>query len=803
MIVIDPGHGGDASVGRSTPLGRRCADGMLEKDLALALARQVSGRVGAVLTREGDVNPSLLERAAMARRHGACVFVSLHAQGPRFGGSRPGATLLVHPQASAGSPALAFAIRAQLLRVYGTGAIVERGVPVAVLQPSRLGAHVAGVQLEVDYDPRRYGRLGEIDQLGATIARGIAVYGDATATSFVDPRKVSCAELDRSFPIFTAMGTRDPVAVLDGIAHRAVEILDAAIGELEQARDRIAAGEPAAFPVLSDAVAWSLRNRMLMRVDDPAAWTGRGPRTAEQILRWLQNIRGQIAGRDLHYTCIAAENCDAETWAWVIPGRHRVSLCRRFWNPRAGLSAAAHADFQALTIIHEVSHIAYDTEDSGRGPGAAECIAQFVADANGIALDRDFLGVCGPAGPSEVQSIRGVKAFGRPSYSVGLALTSSRFQGDPVLERVSDGAALLRQGSHGEAVRKVQEALRDLGYTVSTDGDFGPQTKRAVQAFQRAEGLGDDGVIGRGTMTALDGRFAGASAATNVRVRRNITALGSAEITALAAAINGLKSSGRHHDFVRDHANSMPTAHRQPAFAVWHRSFILNYESELRAIDSSVTLPYWDWANDPGVISGVPSWNTSMVALLGGDGDPSAFDRVTTGPFAGWTMANSAGNATSQPLQRAFGQQTSRLPTQAEVNTALGITPYDEAPWDDDPSTGGFRNHLEGWAISNRLHNLVHVWVGGAMLPGTSPNDPVFFLHHAMVDRVFAQWQARNPGFAYAPTAATGSAPGTNDPMATANVGGSSPFTVTPNEMWTMTNLRDHLGATGIEVRYA
>lgn len=40
-----------------------------------------------------------------------------------------------------------------------------------------------------------------------------------------------------------------------------------------------------------------------------------------------------------------------------------------------------------------------------------------------------------------------------------------------------------------------------------------------------------------------------------------------------------------------------------------------------------------------------------------------------------------------------------------------------------------------------QLHNRVHVWVGGNMLLMTSPDDPVFFLHHCFIDKVSAEWQ--------------------------------------------------------------
>ena len=51
--------------------------------------------------------------------------------------------------------------------------------------------------------------------------------------------------------------------------------------------------------------------------------------------------------------------------------------------------------------------------------------------------------------------------------------------------------------------RDVQAALLSLGYAVAIDGDFGPKTKIAVQAFQRGRGLAADGVVGPQTIRAL------------------------------------------------------------------------------------------------------------------------------------------------------------------------------------------------------------------------------------------------------------------------------------------------------------
>jgi hypothetical protein len=63
-------------------------------------------------------------------------------------------------------------------------------------------------------------------------------------------------------------------------------------------------------------------------------------------------------------------------------------------------------------------------------------------------------------------------------------------------------------------------------------------------------------------------------------------------------------------------------------------------------------------------------------------------------------------------------------------------------------STTSFRTVLEGW-FGPGIHNIVHRWVSGSMQPGTSPNDPVFFMHHCNIDRLWALWQFRHPGENY------------------------------------------------------
>jgi hypothetical protein len=62
---------------------------------------------------------------------------------------------------------------------------------------------------------------------------------------------------------------------------------------------------------------------------------------------------------------------------------------------------------------------------------------------------------------------------------------------------------MLRRGQRSENVRAVQSRLRQLGWRIGVDGDFGPETERIVRAFQRRRDLDDDGIVGPRTWRAL------------------------------------------------------------------------------------------------------------------------------------------------------------------------------------------------------------------------------------------------------------------------------------------------------------
>lgn len=269
-------------------------------------------------------------------------------------------------------------------------------------------------------------------------------------------------------------------------------------------------------------------------------------------------------------------------------------------------------------------------------------------------------------------------------------------------------------------------------------------------------------------------------------VRRSVHSLSSAEKAAFVTALLELKKKGRYDEYVHWHhhvmvpsvlsyeprdSNYRNGAHRGPSFLPWHREFLMQLEADLRAIDPSLSVPYWDWTSD-AALSDPKTSAVWAVDFMGGDGLETDEWRVQDGPFAHkngrWPVPSYPEYQLPGPgLKRQFARMLPTLPVEEDVVLALSEIYYDTPNYTQTPFTIGFRNRLEGWVTQrgdarvktpgSQLHNRVHLWVGGNMAPITSPDDPIFFLHHCYVDKLWADWQVlqkqRNPAGAphYAP----------------------------------------------------
>jgi tyrosinase len=227
-------------------------------------------------------------------------------------------------------------------------------------------------------------------------------------------------------------------------------------------------------------------------------------------------------------------------------------------------------------------------------------------------------------------------------------------------------------------------------------------------------------------------------------VRKNVNALTDQEKEDFVHAVLTLKNTFRpgeslsiYDTFVQVHAQAFLNgqAHGGPAFLPWHRQFLADFERELQLVNPRVTIPYWDFVVDRGTTGG--PWTPNF---MGGNGNPFNGYVVEDGPFrqGQWKL-----QFDGPDLRRSFGLLLPTLPKAEDVAAALGVPSYDAFPWSAGTLPDeSFRQSIEGFGhLDPENHNRVHLWIGGSSAIIYSPNDPIFWLLHANIDRIWAEWQ--------------------------------------------------------------
>jgi tyrosinase len=208
-----------------------------------------------------------------------------------------------------------------------------------------------------------------------------------------------------------------------------------------------------------------------------------------------------------------------------------------------------------------------------------------------------------------------------------------------------------------------------------------------------------------------------------MRYRKNINCLSSDELHDLREALAGMyalpaSDPNSFATLASFHGGPPITycAHGAPGFFTWHRAYLMAFENALRTVGCHVTLPYWNWSSGP--TTGVPAACRDA------------------------TYVNRNGATVANPLYsgpRPAGGQTTRRAT-------IDTTAFDDLATSAQAAMtaadfNSFQNQVNG------VHGSVHVRTGGDMgsVP-TAAYDPIFFLHHANIDRLWADWQAAHPG---------------------------------------------------------
>jgi len=243
-----------------------------------------------------------------------------------------------------------------------------------------------------------------------------------------------------------------------------------------------------------------------------------------------------------------------------------------------------------------------------------------------------------------------------------------------------------------------------------------------------------------------------------VIIRKNVKNMSKEEKAIFISAVHKLKekSSGKvgsiYDEFVaihgalmdlfEDHTRSkvLRIGHRKSSFLTWHRQFLYRLEQELRDIDERVFLPYWDWT-DAESTKVVLSPDFMGSPVNGGTrGVP-----LKDGSFKDWKTID------GEILTRNIGSMDDL------ANEMKGIFDLIKPAIVTISSVSNYVSFSSGLETK---HDFIHVWVGGHMANiGTAVNDPIFFLNHCNVDRLWAMWQDYGNATAFP---ATGQSHGNN-----------------------------------------
>ncbi|MCJ1387631.1 hypothetical protein MMC18_000474 [Xylographa bjoerkii] len=232
----------------------------------------------------------------------------------------------------------------------------------------------------------------------------------------------------------------------------------------------------------------------------------------------------------------------------------------------------------------------------------------------------------------------------------------------------------------------------------------------------------------------------------------------------------------RYDDFVATHINQTLTIHGTANFLFWHRYYVYTFEKALRnecGYDGYV--PYWNWGKSAFDPINSPYFDGTAGSMSGNgvyekhnatNALPTGLNPVPPGPGGGCV--------TTGPFKNISINLGPVAPTLAEPevvpgpNMGLGynprcmkrdISPWVSSQWNTDADTFNliqnngsniywFQTIMQGLFDQGfyGVHTGGHFTFGGD--PGgdifSSPGDPMFWLHHAQIDRVWWIWQNQN-----------------------------------------------------------
>ncbi|KAG7365370.1 tyrosinase central domain containing protein [Nitzschia inconspicua] len=198
-------------------------------------------------------------------------------------------------------------------------------------------------------------------------------------------------------------------------------------------------------------------------------------------------------------------------------------------------------------------------------------------------------------------------------------------------------------------------------------------------------------------------------------------------------AITRMKESGIYDEFVHVHQYFAEETHGTPVFLPWHRWFVWQFEKAMQQeVGRCIYLPYWDWERDA-------EWESESDVF---DADTFGRWRATTRMNRKNCVDEGIASVWDTPFQWSLGidggpegclerRFMSGFSFEGEAGILATITNFERYARRD-----GFRTTFEVGP-----HTLVHGIVGGHMETHWSCADPLFWIHHSNIDRIWTMWQ--------------------------------------------------------------
>ena len=265
-------------------------------------------------------------------------------------------------------------------------------------------------------------------------------------------------------------------------------------------------------------------------------------------------------------------------------------------------------------------------------------------------------------------------------------------------------------------------------------------------------------------------------------IRRNILTVGAVEQQRFVDAIvelNNRRYPGSRTDFPAggvsqwfkmDEIHQATHVHGGAAFLPWHRELCNYFESLLRQVDPQLSLHYWDWNDDISPLFplfGNMTGEAGEPWLSGGFYNPSA-------PGDNWRDENIHSNPFTPTWTGSYPLHSNPAdpPKNRARNVQSGAPPVGSANWPSDATFIGAATYEDFDSLmqgpTGNAHSEAHSWLGLGNAH-TSFRDPLVFLLHSNVDRLWATWQTQpghtdrlDPAHAYDPL---GSDPEILEPM--------------------------------------